>query len=182
MKHVPNILSTFRILLVPVFVAVYFSEMKYANLYALGIYALACATDVLDGYIARKYNLITDLGRVLDPMGDKLMILAVMSCITIDKVIPVWALVLFVIKEFMMMMGGVVIHKIARVDMPSSNFLGKASTVVFFLVCGSLMAFRSIPPNMADMMIAIALGLTFLALGSYMLTFTAVMKERGEKK
>ena len=182
MKHVPNILSAFRILLVPVFAAVYFSGIKNSNLLALGVYAVACATDVLDGYLARKYNLITDLGRILDPLGDKLMILAVMTCITLDKVIPLWALVLFVLKEFMMIAGGVFIHKVARVNMPPSNILGKASTVVFFLVCGSLMVFRAIPQNAADLMIAIAIGLTFMALGSYMLTFTAVLKERRETK
>ena len=90
-KNVPNILSAFRIALVPVFVAAYFLDGGKVKVFAAAVYALATLTDFLDGFIARKYNLITNLGRVLDPIGDKLMTLAVVSCITIDRIIrPVY--------------------------------------------------------------------------------------------
>ncbi len=182
MRNVPNILSAFRILLAPVFAIAYFSHAQNPQIIALIVYGVASLTDVLDGYIARKYDITSELGRVLDPLGDKLMVCTVLACITVDGIIPLWAIILFVCKELLMLAGGLVIHNVAKVDMPSSNFIGKASTVVFFVVCSILMVFRSIPANIAEFMIAIALGLTFMALGSYVLSFTAVMKERKEHK
>lgn len=171
MKNVPNILSGFRICLVPVFIATYFCEKDNMHLAAVIIYAIASLTDVLDGYIARKYNLITNLGRILDPIGDKLMTLSVMTCITIDKLIPLWALILFAIKEILMLTGGFIIHKKWKMNMPSSNKLGKASTTIFFLVCGALILFPQIPRALADGMIAVAIVITFVAFGSYLFTF-----------
>ena len=181
-KNVPNILSAFRIVLVPVFVAAYFLDGGKVKVFAAVVYALATVTDFLDGFIARKYNLITNLGRVLDPIGDKLMTLAVLSCITIDRIIPMWVLMVMLVKEFLMMVGGTVIHRVARMDIPPSNYIGKTATVVFFIVCLTLMLFRGIPRRVARIMIFIALALTLMALGSYVMTFTATMKRAKEQQ
>ena len=119
---------------------------------------------------------------MLDPIGDKLMTLAVVSCITIDRIIPVWAIMVMVIKEFLMMIGGAVIHRVGRMDIPPSNYIGKTATVVFFIVCLTLMLFRGIPHRVAKIMIFIALALTLMALGSYVMTFTATMKKAKEQQ
>ena len=111
MVNVPNALSVFRLVLVPVFIIVYFSELNAAHAYAAGVYLLAAATDYFDGMIARKYKLVTKLGRILDPLGDKIMTFAVLLCITIDKIIPVWAVVVFFLKECLMGIGGLLIYK-----------------------------------------------------------------------
>lgn len=181
MRIVPNILSVFRICLVPVFIITYFHDAHDTKVYAVIIYAVASLSDFLDGFIARKFKASSSLGKVLDPLGDKLMTFSVMLCITIDKVIPIWAVVVAGTKELLMAAGGIVIHKLAKADIPPSNFIGKASTVVFFLVCVTLMLFKAaIPGNVATGMIALAIALTMVALGSYVNTYISVMKNRGK--
>jgi len=161
---------------VPVFIIVYFSDETDNNLYAVLIYALAAFSDFLDGFLARKYKASSNLGKVLDPLGDKLMTISVMVCITIDGLIPFWAVLLAGVKELLMGAGGLVLHKKAHADLPASNLIGKASTVVFFLVCVTLMLFRNIPAEVSITLISIAIGLTFIALVSYLIKYLRIMK------
>lgn len=168
--NLPNWLSLFRLALVPVLIIVYFSNLEYANVYAMVIYAIASLTDVLDGKIARKYNQTTKLGRILDPLGDKVMTFSVLLCITIDRIIPIWAVVIFVIKELLMVIGGFILLKRSS-DMPPSNYFGKCSTVVFFLVCVYLALFKNTPPVVATVLISIALLVTLAALVSYLIRY-----------
>ncbi len=177
---IPNILSIFRICLVPVFVLVYFMGGDDRTIWAAVIYAVASVTDVLDGHIARKYDMTSSLGRILDPLGDKLMTAAVIVCITIDRVIPIWAVIAFVVKECMMGLGGMILYNKLE-DMPPSNYFGKASTVVFFAVCVILMLFRQIPPQAAAIMIGVALGVMVLAFGTYLFRFIRLLKRQREQ-
>ena len=162
----------------PVFVVVYFSGMEHAAVAAAGIYVIAAITDVLDGAIARKYNMISSLGRILDPLGDKLMTFAALVSITVDKVIPLWAVIVFFVKESLMAIGGLIVHK-KLTDVPSSNYFGKFSTAVFFTVCVILMVFRNIPANTATWMIAFAILIMIVAFLSYLITFIKVMRSSG---
>jgi len=177
-KIVPNILSIFRILLVPVFIIVYFSDNNDSRLIAALIYALASFSDFLDGFLARRLKASTNLGKILDPLGDKLMTIAAMICITIDGIIPVWAVIAAGVKELIMAIGGFVMHKLARLEIPPSNLVGKTSTVVFFLVCVALMLFEGIPGGAATAMISFAIALMFVALATYLKTYITVMKNR----
>ena len=178
MKAVPNIISVFRICLVPLFVVVYFYDGNDTKIYAVLVYALAALSDFLDGYLARRYKAASNLGKVLDPLGDKMMTIAAMICITIDRVIPIWAVIVAVVKELMMGAGGIVLFKKARTEIPPSNIIGKASTVVFFLVCVTLMLLKNIPHSVAVALISTAIALMFLALASYIRTYITVMKNR----
>jgi len=177
-KVVPNIISIFRICLVPVFIIVYFTEDSDIRIYAISIYVLATFSDFLDGYLARRFKASTNLGKLLDPLGDKLMTIAVMVCITIDGIIPIWAVLIAGLKEILMAIGGFVVHKVAQVEIPASNLIGKTSTVVFFLVCVALMFFRNIPRDAAIAMISAAIALMFVAFTSYAVTYITVMKSR----
>lgn len=170
-------LSSVRICLVPIFIIVYFSEGGHSKIFAVLIYALASFTDFLDGFIARKYNTITNLGKVLDPLGDKLMVVAVLICITIDGVIPVWVVAVAVGKELLMGLGGLFLHRRIGGDVPSSNIIGKTSTVVFFLVCAALMLFPGINHEAAVIMISVAVVLMLVALVSYITTFAKIMRK-----
>ncbi|MCL2226073.1 MAG: CDP-alcohol phosphatidyltransferase family protein [Oscillospiraceae bacterium] len=176
MKFIPNIISVFRICLVPVFIVVYFSDDTDNNLYAVLIYALAAFSDFLDGFLARKFEVSSNLGKVLDPLGDKLMTISVMVCITIDGLIPLWAVLLAGLKELLMGAGGLVLHKKAHVELPPSNLIGKTSTVVFFLVCVTLMLFRKLSEWASILLISVAIGLTFVALVSYLIKYVRIMK------
>ncbi len=175
---IPNILSIFRLLLVPVFVVIYFSDIEYATIWAVGVYALASFTDMLDGLIARRYNMVSKLGRFLDPLGDKFMTLGALLCITIDGIIPVWAVVIFFIKELLMLTGGLILYLRKIHDFPPSNIFGKCSTVVFVLVCLSLMLFRDIPHTVATVMISVAIALMLVAFVTYVRTFFIIIRSQ----
>jgi cardiolipin synthase len=176
-KNVPNILSSIRICLVPVFALTYFAESGSIKIYAAAVYALASFTDFLDGYIARRYSLISNLGKILDPLGDKLMTLTVLACITIDRVIPVWAVIAALVKEMLMLLGGAIIRLKKGGAIPSSNIIGKTSTVVFFIVCVTLMLFKGIPASYRILLISAAIALMLAALISYSKTFIDIMKK-----
>ena len=96
---IPNLLSLLRLVLVPVFAVVFFQPAPDAHRWAVLIYLTAFLTDVADGWIARHFNQITKLGRILDPLADKLMTFTVIICITADGIIPLWAVVVFFLKE-----------------------------------------------------------------------------------
>ncbi len=182
--NIPNMLSVFRLILVPVFVAAYFSGSANAKIYATGIYLLAAATDFLDGRIARKYNLVSKLGRILDPLGDKIMTFAVLICITIDKLVPVWAVVIFFVKEMLMAVGGLLVYN-KLTDMPSSNYFGKCATVVFVVVCALLMLLKDIPRQYATLMITFAIIVMIVAFISYLVQYIKILqslKKRGQIK
>jgi CDP-diacylglycerol--glycerol-3-phosphate 3-phosphatidyltransferase len=168
----------FRILLVPVFILAYWLDENGIKVYAIIVYAVAALSDFLDGFIARKCNLISALGKVLDPLGDKLMMVSALMCITIDRIIPAWAVIIVFTKEAVMGLGGLVIHR-KHFEIPPSNILGKVSTVVFIAVCLALMIFHDIR-KYAAVMVFIAIALMFMALGSYIIVFIGVIK-RGKK-
>jgi CDP-diacylglycerol--glycerol-3-phosphate 3-phosphatidyltransferase len=172
--------SAFRICLVPVFVYAYFSQTGDVKIFAVIIYFVAGVTDFLDGFIARRLNVTSNLGKILDPLGDKLMMVSVMTCITIDGIIPVWAVAAAFGKELIMGVGGLLLHSRAG-EIPPSNIFGKTSTVVFLVVCIVLMVFRDIPSKWATVMIAVAIALMFVALVSYIATYAKAIKADEQK-
>ncbi len=126
---IPNILVFLRAALVPVFVILYIKEMYYP---ALWVMALAFFTDFLDGFIARKFNCITDLGKTIDPIADKLYQFAVAVClVTIYPTMLSVAVILFVKEITMGVMGLVMIGKGGKVF--GAKWYGKLSTVVVYL-------------------------------------------------
>ena len=174
---IPNLLSLLRLALVPVFALVYFSCAPNAHLWSAVLYLAAFVTDVADGWIARHFNQITRLGRILDPMADKLMTFIVILCLTADGVIPVWAVVIFFCKELARAIGGYLMYR-AREDVISSNWLGKSATGVFFVVCAALVLFPAIPRPWAVRMISAALVLTVAAFFSYLYQFVKGLEKR----
>ena len=181
MRHVPNIISAFRICLVPVFIIVYFSDDSELKIAAVLVYAIAALSDFLDGYIARRFQASSNLGKFLDPLGDKLMTFSVMLCMTIDGLIPIVPIIVVGVKEVLMAVGGFVMHRVAKVEILPSNIIGKTSTVVFFVVFVTLILFRDIHSYIAIGLISFAMGLTFIALGSYYSRYIKVMKNRNIK-
>ncbi len=174
---IPNILSIFRLLLVPIFALVFFDGQSDSYLFAAFVYAMACLTDVLDGMIARRFNQITKLGRVLDPLADKLMAFTVLICITIDGIIPLWAVVIFFIKECLMGIGALVMYKKLD-DVISSDKFGKTATASFFAVCVLLMVFNQIPHSVATVMILIPTVISVVALFHYLKISLPMIKKK----
>ena len=98
--NLPNKLTMLRIILIPVFMVVLYWGFPGANYVALAIFIAASFTDMLDGKIARKYNLVTDFGKFLDPLADKLLTIAVMTVFTQWGRFPAWALMIVLTREF----------------------------------------------------------------------------------
>ncbi len=87
--NLPNKLTIARVIMIPLVMVFYMVDaIPYGKLIAIGLFVIAAATDFLDGYIARKYNLVTDLGKFLDPIADKLLVASVLFMIAIDGTIP----------------------------------------------------------------------------------------------
>ena len=123
---IPNVLTILRIILIPVFVVLFFKGQKIA---ALCVFCAASLTDMLDGYLARKLNQITDFGKLFDPLADKLMVLTAMICQTFWGPLPLIAVLIVAAKELMMVLGGV--FMLSKGVVVYSNYYGKAAQVGF---------------------------------------------------
>ena len=95
-----NKLTMLRVVMIPAFMLVLYLGVPGANYWALAIFALASATDWLDGYIARKYNQVTDFGKFMDPLADKCLVTAAMLWFVEVGQMPAWALLIVIIREF----------------------------------------------------------------------------------
>ncbi len=98
--NLPNKLTILRIILTPVFMAVLYWGFPGADYAALAIFIIASLTDLLDGKIARKYNLITDFGKFADPLADKILVTAAMLWFVEVGRMPAWALMIVILREF----------------------------------------------------------------------------------
>lgn len=169
---VPNLLSIIRIVLVPVYAVIYFSEMENANLIAGLLLIASTLTDALDGWIARRFNQISDLGKILDPLADKLTQFSVMLCLATrhKELTPLVAYVVF--KEGIMLTLSIPFLA-KKVSVYPAKWFGKVATfaMFFFSVCFTLFpdVFSGVPMRIIAavliMMLAVALfgyGITFI--------------------
>lgn len=166
MLNLPNLITIMRIILVPVFLLVFWSADSHAILWGMVIVALAGATDIADGYLARKFNLITPLGQVLDPAADKLMIVSVAVSLFLVGKFPFWLLVLVLVKEIILILGSSFLVLKEKLEI-SANNLGKAATVTIYSAI-----FFSAFGIQGKTLIAFVAGLvSLLALTNYLLTY-----------
>ncbi|MCC5910937.1 MAG: CDP-diacylglycerol--glycerol-3-phosphate 3-phosphatidyltransferase [Clostridiaceae bacterium] len=133
MKRIPNLLTIIRFLLVPLFIMVFFSSSEKNLLFSAYIFMFAGITDVLDGYIARRFNLITKWGQAMDPLADKSMQITVLVCLTIRNILPLWAIIIVGMKEVIMIIGGIFLYtKKEKIVIPANRY-GKLATVMFYM-------------------------------------------------
>jgi cardiolipin synthase (CMP-forming) len=137
----PNALSALRILLVPFFLWLIVAE-EYG--WALGLLVLASFTDWLDGKLARAWNQITRVGQLLDPVADKLYMLAALIGFSIRELVPWWLLVAIVLRELVLVGIGIVLTRNGIGPLPSSR-LGKVATFVLFTAIPMLMLGHAFP-------------------------------------
>lgn len=130
-----------------VFVPVFFYE-QHSNpdgIVSLVLYALASFTDIVDGYLARKYAAVSDFGKIFDPLADKLLQFLVSICIaTVEPYFIIIPVFLF-IKEILMLIGAIVLYK--KKVVLSSNFYGKLASVIYFLLFFTMLGFRTLIPS-----------------------------------
>ncbi len=128
----PNTLTLIRFLLIPLFILVYFSSHPYHNEWAFVILLTAGLTDVVDGYLARRNNQVTQLGVMLDPLADKLMMLTVILSFLFSGRIDWWAAFIFFVRDAAMIISSAVFHFRGKKTVPA-NIFGKATTVMFYI-------------------------------------------------
>lgn len=128
LKHVPNILTIIRFFLIP-FIVIFSLQDNY--IIAAIFLILSGITDVADGYIARKYNFITDFGKLMDPLADKCTQVATLIVLVIQEIVPVWILIVVIIKEFLLVVGASFLY--GKDLVVSSKWYGKLSTVLFYV-------------------------------------------------
>lgn len=127
-KHIPNILTIIRFLLIPVII-VFCLQQNY--ILAIIFLTISGITDILDGAIARKYNLITDFGKLMDPLADKATQVSLLTILVMKNMIPIWILVIVVLKEFCMVSGASFLY--GKELVVSSKWYGKLATVLFYM-------------------------------------------------
>ena len=150
---VPNILSLVRLGLIPVFLWLYCIKGSY--IWAVVILAFSGLSDILDGWIARRFDMISDFGKILDPAADKLTQMALIVCLVMryDQIWPL--LTLFVIKEFTMgVLGLLVVLKTKLV--PGARWFGKACTAVLEGSMAALILFPMLPETAANILILLS--------------------------
>ena len=127
-KNIPNILTILRFILIPVIL--YFI---FTGHYLLGFifFTISGITDILDGAIARKFNLITNFGKLMDPLADKLTQISVLATLVFQKIIPFWILVVVLLKELLMIIGASFLY--GKDVVVYSKWFGKLATVLFYL-------------------------------------------------
>ncbi len=175
--HLANKLSVFRILLVPVFIATimyYTPEKDFLRLVAIAIFLLAIFSDALDGYIARVKGERTELGRFLDPLADKLLLISVFICLSIVKALPPqfklapWVVIIVISRDTIIVLGAAIIYMVNGKLNITPTILGKITTSLQMMtVLALLLQLRIFLPVMYVMVFFTVLsGLDYIRIGS----------------
>ena len=168
---IPNLLSYFRLLLIPLFIMLYLREDFTAALITLAASGLS---DVLAGKIARKFNMVTDLGKVLDPVADKLTQCAMMFCVAMRYPAMWWLLGIHVVKELIMIvMGCYVLKKTDTVN--SAIWVGKLCPGVIYAVMMLHVIDPYLPQAASVAMTVVCAGLILLSLVVYTMRYVKIL-------
>ncbi len=162
--NIPNLLSLIRLCMVPLYILVFLLEGEQKTAAAV-IFILASLTDVLDGYIARKFNMSTKVGQLLDPLADKLMQIAVVVSMLLADMVPLWFVLVLACKEILMICGGVFLY--VKKTFVKSNIFGKTNTVIVFCAMVVLLLFSSTNEPLKNTMLGVAVGTNIAAIVSY---------------
>ena len=180
--NVPNALTMVRIACTPIIILLFMLNIPHGIGYfcALGVYVLACVTDFLDGYIARQYNLVTDFGKFMDPLADKLLVATALICLTGSGVIPAWVSVILIGREFVI--SGFRLIAAEKGVVIAAGIWGKAKTMTQMIAVIMLLSpitalwFRVI----ALVLLYASVALSLISVADYMVRNKAVLEDSGE--
>lgn len=168
LKYVPNTLTIFRFILIPFIIYFLFQE-RYVE--AIAFLALSGLTDVLDGFIARKFYCITNFGKLVDPLADKATQVGLLISLYMIQVIPLWIIIVVLIKEVLLIIGASFLY--GKETVVSSRWYGKLATVIFYIAigCSILVKFFKLEFDFSIFIYYIALAATLFALVMYFKVF-----------
>lgn len=145
---IPNLLSLFRLVLIPVYVILYLNATTPKEYFLSGaILAVSCLTDMVDGQIARRFNMISNVGKLLDPFADKATQFTLTLCLSLKYPVLHPVLALFLVKEIFQLIA-FLIHFRRGKALPGSIFAGKMSTVVLFISLIVMVLFPNMDPRL----------------------------------
>ena len=179
---IPNLMGYFRILLIPVFTWIYVQADSVSDYYTAAVLVgISGLTDMFDGKVARKFNMITELGKFIDPLADKLTQGALVICFAIRYPLMRAVLVLFIVKEgFMGIMGLLLLPRGKKLD--GAKWFGKVSTFVFYTVMFIIIVFPSLDIGVRDILILVSGIFLLLAFLLYAQVFLRMYQETQRKK
>ena len=175
--NLPNKLTVMRMILIPFFVffmlAPYFEG--YGNYIAVAIFIIASLTDMLDGKIARKYNLVTDFGKFMDPLADKLLVCSAMICLIEKGQLAAWIVIIIIAREFII--SGFRLIAADNGIVIAASYWGKFKTT--FQMIGVVLLIFNIPAlsTLTTIIVWIALALTVISLVDYIVKNAGVLTE-----
>lgn len=174
--NLPNKLTIFRVLLIPFFVVFLLVDItSYDNWIALAIFIVASLTDLLDGKIARKYNLVTNFGKFMDPLADKLLVCSALICLVEMKRIAAWMVIVIIAREFII--SGFRLVASDNGVVIAASYWGKFKTT-FQMVMICLMIANLEALSLVTMIVTwVAVILTVVSLADYLIKNKGVMKE-----
>ena len=164
---IPNLLSLFRLILIPIYIVIYLNAQEMTDYYiAGGILAVSCLTDAIDGKIARHFNMISNLGKILDPLADKATQFTLILCLAIRNPV-LWILVsLFVVKESFQLIAGLMILRRGKI-LSGALLAGKISTTVLFVSLIVMVLFPNLNPQTIQIITLIDCGVLLASFIGY---------------
>jgi cardiolipin synthase len=167
MRHIPNILSCLRVAMVIAFI-IFFIRRSY--MVCLVLYVAAFLTDVLDGYLARRFNWVSNFGKLVDPFADKFMLLSALVCLCAVGAFPLYLLIVLAVKEALMVIGGYLILRKRKVAV-YADIWGKLATGLFFasitLSLINLATGGAIPKPILTVLYVLAIAISIFSLFHY---------------
>ncbi|MDD2413685.1 MAG: CDP-alcohol phosphatidyltransferase family protein [Eubacteriaceae bacterium] len=180
---IPNILTYFRFLLIPVVIQLYLKADKPEDYFLVaGLIALSGITDFLDGQIARRFNQRTELGVIIDPIADKLTQAAVAVMLIMNYPQMLLLFVLLAAKEFYLLFGDIVVYR-KGLHFSGALWAGKVSTTVFFVTMFILVAFPNLKPWQANSLMVLTAVFLIISFVQYARALARMYREsKGNKK
>lgn len=168
---IPNILSMFRLILIPIYVTIYLNATQIQDyILAAAILAISCLTDMIDGKIARHFNMISTLGKILDPIADKATQFALTLCLSIKYPILRMVLALFVVKELFQGIMGLINLRKGKM-LPGALMAGKVCTTVLFVSLTLLVLLPNLNENVINCIALIDVCFLTWSFVSYILAY-----------
>ena len=168
---IPNLLSLFRLVLIPVYVYIYLNATEdYQYITAGAIMAVSCLTDLIDGKIARRFNMISTLGKILDPLADKLTQFTLTVCLSLKYPALRPVLILFVIKELFQLIAGIVNLRKGKM-LPGALMAGKVCTTILFISLIAMVLFPEMNPALVDAIAVVDAAFLAFSFVSYILAY-----------
>ena len=168
---VPNLLSLFRLLLIPVYMVIYLNADTRADYYLAGaILAVSCLTDMIDGKIARHFNLITTVGKVLDPIADKATQFTLIVCLALRYHVLFYIIALFVVKEAFQLLAGFWLLRKGKI-LKGALISGKICTTVLFVSLIFMVMFPELTDRQVEIIAVVDLVFMVMAFTEYALAY-----------